>query len=245
MEIYLLNDNVFCIRSFNFSMKMIYFSDIGDSGEEFILNQDNETQDDDGDKEELVDDHSNSEPVVEDKEQPIVDDDHVGRDQSMSKESDLLEGISEEEFELTDEDVDKDNAKLKVADALGVDWSQLITPKGDNSSNRAENVQSFRNQWTPEAIFSKIGLPKSLMRPGHYEQILERLNKDKKGEDEEHIKMHHPIAAIHAFHHDKLEKSKADSLRRKPALSARSDLQQRRKLLGLTELQNPIELNIY
>ena len=29
-------------------MKMIYFSDIGDSGEEFILNQDNETQDDDG-----------------------------------------------------------------------------------------------------------------------------------------------------------------------------------------------------
>jgi hypothetical protein len=132
-----------------------------------------------------------------------------------------------------------------VADALGVDWSQLITPKGDNSSNRAKNVQSFRNQWTPEAIFSKIGLPKSLMRPGHYEQILERLNKDKKSEDEEHIKMHHPIAAIHAFHHDKLEKSKADSLRRKPALSARSDLQQRRKLLGLTELQNPIELNIY
>ena len=86
-------------------MKMIYFSDIGDSGEEFILNQDNETQDDDGDKEELVDDHSNSEPVVEDKEQPIVDDDHVGQDQSMSKESDLLEGIS-------DEDVDKDNAKI-------------------------------------------------------------------------------------------------------------------------------------
>ena len=39
-------------------MKMIYFSDIGDSGEEFILNQDNETQDDDGDKEELVDDHN-------------------------------------------------------------------------------------------------------------------------------------------------------------------------------------------
>ena len=211
------------------------------------MNQENETQDDDDGDKDLDDDHNNSE-TVEDKEQNVVDDHHDVRrrdDHSMSKESDLLEGISEEEFELSDEDnVEKDD-KLKVADALGVDWSQLITPKGDNSSNRAENVQSFRNQWTPEAIFSKIGLPKSLMRPGHYEQILERLNKDKKGEDEEHIKMHHPIAAIHAFHHDKLEKSKADSLRRKPALSARSDLQQRRKLLGLTELQNPIELNIY
>ena len=215
----------------------LVFSDIGDSGEEFILNQGNETQDDDGDKD--LDCDNNSE-TAEDKEQNVDD----RRDHSMSKESDLLEGISEEEFELSDEDVEKDD-KLKVADALGVDWSQLITPKDDNTT-REKNVQrSFRNQWTPEAIFSKIGLPKSLMRPGHYEQILERLNKDKKGEDEEHIKMHHPIAAIHAFHHDKLEKSKADSLRRKPALSARSDLQQRRKLLGLTELQNPIELNIY
>ena len=54
-------------------------------------------------------------PVVKDKEQPIVNDDHVWRDQSMSEESDLLlEGNSEEEFELSDEDLDKDNAKLKV-----------------------------------------------------------------------------------------------------------------------------------
>ena len=209
------------------------------------MNQENETQDgDDGDKD-LDDDCQNNSETVEDKEQNV--DEHRGRrdDHSMSKESDLLEGISEEEFELSDEDVEKDD-KLKVADALGVDWSQLITPKDDNTT-REKNVQrSFRKQWTPEAIFSRIGLPKSLMRPGHYEQVLERLNKNKKGEEvEKRIKMYHPVAAIHAFHHDKLEKAKADSLRRKPALSARSDLQQRRKLLGLTELQNPIELNIY
>ena len=213
------------------------------------MNQENETQDDDDGDKDLDDDHNNSE-TVEDKEQNVVDDHHDVRrrdDHSMSKESDLLEGISEEEFELSDEDnVEKDD-KLKVADALGVDWSQLINNKKDDGTTISENVlqKSFRNQWTPEAIFSRIGLPKSLMRPGHYEQVLERLNKNIKVEEKQHIKMHHPIAAIHAFHHDKLEKAKADNLRRKPALSARSDLQQRRKLLGLTELQNPIELNIY
>ena len=44
---------------------------------------------------------------------------------SKMKESDLLEGISEEELDVSDDEKDK----VKVADALGVDWSQLITPK--------------------------------------------------------------------------------------------------------------------
>ena len=68
------------------------FSDIGDSGEEFILNQENEAQDDDGDKDLDDDCHNNSE-TVEDKEQNV--DENRGRrdDHSMSKESDLLEGL--------------------------------------------------------------------------------------------------------------------------------------------------------
>ena len=57
---------------------------------------------------------------------------------SKMKESDLLEGISEEELDVSDDEKDK----VKVADALGVDWSQLITPK-EVKENKVAGKEQF------------------------------------------------------------------------------------------------------
>ena len=81
--------------------------------------------------------------------------------------------------------------KVKVADALGVDWSQLITPKEVKEHKEAG---SFRKQWSPGAIFSRIGLPKTLLKPGLYEDIIKKLND--KGDE---VDILHPIAFVHAF----------------------------------------------
>ena len=205
------------------------FSDIGDSGEEF-LNQEN-------DKKEDVQDSEDETQHIDEKDGLKEQDD--SNDQANSKESDLLEGISEEEFELSDEEQKEE--KVKLADALGVDWSALQSFKTKELSR--EIPRSFRNKWTPAAIFSRIGLPKSLMKPGHYDKVLEEINKDRS--DDEKIQMCHPIAAIHAFYTSEKERERLDSLKRKPALSARSDLQNRRKLLGLPTLIGPIKMNIY
>ena len=103
------------------------FSDIGDSGEEF-LNQENENA-----AEEDADAHSQtleneSESVaaattlLDEKDQGSLQkdlDESNGEQPDVSKDNDLLEGISEEEFELSDDE--HKNSKVKVADALGVD----------------------------------------------------------------------------------------------------------------------------
>merc|ERR1712223_1511867 len=114
---------------------------------------------------------------------------------SKMKESDLLEGISEEELDVSDDEKDK----VKDADALGVDWSQLITPKEVKESKVAAG--SLRKQWTPGAIFSRIGLPKSLLKPGLYDEIIEKLNKE--GDPVEILP---PVAFVHCYKKNQLEK---------------------------------------
>ena len=109
------------------------------------------------------------------------------------KESDLLEGISEEELDVSDDEKDK----VKVADALGVDWSQLITPK-EVKENKVAG--SFRKQWTPGAIFSRIGLPKRLLKPGQYDEIIEKLN-----EQGDEVEILHPVAFVHQYKKSQLE----------------------------------------
>ena len=115
---------------------------------------------------------------------------------SKIKESDLLEGISEEELDVSDDEKDK----VKVADALGVDWSQLITPKEVKESKVAAG--SLRKQWTPGAIFSRIGLPKSLLKPGLYEEIVENLNKQG-----DNVDILNPVALVHCFKRDQMAKT--------------------------------------
>ena len=223
------------------------FSDIGDSGEEF-LNQENENADEDAD--------SQSQPLENESESAAAAttsfdekdhgssslqkdlDESNGEQPDVSRDNDLLEGISEEEFELSDDE--HKVSKVKVADALGVDWSQLITPK-EAKPKDVNTKRSFRDKWTPAAIFSRIGLPKSYMRPGHYEEVLQDINKNLE-EGQEKVEMLHPIAAIHAYYK---RKQSTVCEERKPALTARADLDLRRKLRGLPPIHQKIEMNIY
>ena len=146
------------------------------------------------------------------------------------KESDLLEGISEEELDVSDEDKDQ---KVKIADALGVDWSQLITPKEKREAN-VSDPGSFRKQWTPAAIFSRIGLPKNLLRPGQFEEVIEKVN----GQGNGKLEILDPNPGIHCYlMEQKKLTERPDTKLCKPALSARTDQAFRRKLLGLPPLQ--------
>ena len=114
------------------------------------------------------------------------------------KESDLLEGISEEELDVSDDEKDK----VKVADALGVDWSTLITPKETKNN---EIAGSFRKQWTPGAIFSRIGLPKRLLKPGQYDDIIKKLH-----DQGDKVDILHPVAFVHQYKKSQLEKQSAE-----------------------------------
>ena len=79
------------------------------------------------------------------------------------------------------------------------------------------------------------------MRPGHYEEVLQDINKNLE-EGQEKVEMLHPIAAIHAYYKRK-QSTECDE--RKPALTARADLDLRRKLRGLPPIHQKIEMNIY
>ena len=65
---------------------------------------------------------------------------------------------------------------------------------------------SFRKQWTPGAIFSRIGLPKSLLKPGLYDEIIEKLNKE--GDP---VEILHPVAFVHCYKKNQLEKQAQDA----------------------------------
>lgn len=161
------------------------FSDIGESDEE-ILNQGNNGE-------------QIAEPAPEDEnESPAEDIGHNESSDSKVKESDLLEGISEEELDISDEEKEE---KVKVADALGVDWSQLITPK---EVKEDKGPSSFRKQWTPGAIFARIGIPKSFLEPGLYEQVIQKLK-----DEGDPVEILHPIAFVHAYRQEQLEKESA------------------------------------
>merc|ERR1712226_360527 len=107
-----------------------------------------------------------------------------------SKHDGLLEGISDEElYDVSDEENgDKNSQKgqsAKLADALGVDWSQLseLKQKQKNLSNEEnetdeKQVQAEirRKRWTPIAIFNRIGIPKSFLSEEFYQSFVKQLN---------------------------------------------------------------------
>lgn len=167
------------------------FSEIGESDEE-IFNQHNEEED----VEEEVVDKEESEQQLEENVSTTHD---ASFNKDKLKESDLLEGISEEELDLSDEEKDQ---KVKIADALGVDWSQLITPK-ENKKSQSDEPGTFRKQWTPAAIFSRIGLPKSLLGSEEYEAVIKEVNEQGHGT----IEILHPIPTVHCY---LLQKKKQD-----------------------------------
>lgn len=163
------------------------FSDIGESDEE-ILNQEPSTA--------TIEEDPKSEPEAAIQESK-KDSEHES-DQEMKENEDLLEGISEEELDVSDDDKED---KVKVADALGVDWSQLITPKAtenqESKANDEKSASSFRKYWSPSAIISRMGLPTSILKPEFCQEIMADLN-EKQSENEEKLDILHPIALIHA-----------------------------------------------
>ena len=188
------------------------FSEIGESDEDFIQNKEEVEKED---EKELVEENVSAHDMSEDK----------------LKESDLLEGISEEELDVSDEDKDQ---KVKIADALGVDWSQLISQPKEKKDANVSDPGSFRKQWTPAAIFSRIGLPKNLLRPGQFEKVIQKVNEQGNGK----LEILDPNPEIHCYLMRQRETArKPNSKLCQPALSARTDQEFRRKLLGLPPKQ--------
>ena len=116
-----------------------------------------------------------------------------------SKHDGLLEGISDEDLDdVSDEESgDRKGQSAKLADALGVDWNQLVELKqkqktlgGEEGHNQESNneandkqAQSLarKKRWTPIAIFNRIGLPKSYLSDSFYNSFVQKLNDNAQG----------------------------------------------------------------
>ena len=180
------------------------FSEIGESDEE-IFNQHNEER-----EEEEEEDMEKEEREELEENVPTTQDTSFNEDKL--KESDLLEGISEEELDVSDEEKDQ---KVKIADALGVDWSQLITPK-ESEKSQSDEPGTFRKQWTPAAIFSRIGLPKSLLGSEEYEAVIKEVNEQGQGT----VEILHPIPTVHCYLFEKKKQDEKNLQRKRTALCA-------------------------
>lgn len=89
--------------------------------------------------------------------------------------NDLLEGISDEDLALSDEDEIK--TKAKIADALGADWSELMS----KPEEKAPVSTSLREKWSLLSIVKSVGISKDLLGPEKYAKFLEKVNKDVPG----------------------------------------------------------------
>lgn len=116
----------------------------------------------------------------------------------------LLEGISDEDLDdvSDEENAEKNGQKgqsAKLADALGVDWSQLVElqqkqkRQGNDGECMQENVnetdekqlqaEARRKRWTPIAIFNRIGLPRSFLSDTFYNSFIKKLNNTAQGKN--------------------------------------------------------------
>ena len=135
--------------------------------------------------------------------------DHYSNDLSeklqkrSNKHDGLLEGISDEDLDdVSDEENGERNGQsAKLADALGVDWSQLVElqqkhkdeENNENSTNATEHdmnekdahVKARRKYWTPIAIFNRIGLPRSFLSDSFYNNFVKELNDNAQGKTSE------------------------------------------------------------
>ena len=129
----------------------------------------------------------------------------------------LLEGISDEDLDdVSDEDNgEKNGQSAKLADALGVDWSQLVelqqkhkdeesnedsAKSSEHDANEKEaQAKARRKYWTPIAIFNRIGLPRSLLSDSFYNKFVKDLNDNAQGKTtiqyEEFVKLPSVLAS--------------------------------------------------
>lgn len=151
-------------------------SDFGESDEDILNKDDTNFSDDEkteGERDKDVPSRSSSRKSShENAESEEV--------KSAKKDSDLLEGISDEDLDVSDEE-DAKLTKAKVADVLGVDWSQMLQPCSTEVKVRSEKG-SLADHWSPLSIFKRIGVSKTLLgSEEEYQKFLNNLNQDVSG----------------------------------------------------------------
>ena len=129
------------------------FSDFGDSDED-LLNKD-------------------IAPDPADHDNPPAED--VADEVDEAKKSEL-EGISDEDFANSDEE--DSTKKARFEDALGVDWSQLCNMQKQQKDD--VKFKSRRSQWTPVAIFNRLGLSKKYLGD-QYDAIVKMIEDSAQG----------------------------------------------------------------
>jgi len=145
----------------------------------------------------------------------------------------LGEGGDEDKMEGDDKGPEIGRENEKIADLLGVDWSQLMEQQ-DNRTSVQTGVA--RRNWTAPQIFRRIGLSKRYLGEETYNKILDQINKDLP--EDEKVKLLDPVPGIHVAKQMEFEEDQAlnfASVCSKPlALSAAMDMRMRRHLNGVT-----------
>lgn len=191
------------------------FSDFGDSDDE-ILNQE-ETDSREGG--EVRDGDSRPDSRLSQQERKRKDGE-VAELEDMDTEEATSTSVNETEETI------QSNAKL--ADALGADWSQLM-PKEKPPVAEAGDA---RKRWSLAEIIKRTGLSKAFLGEEEYNRTLEKLNANLP--EDEKIVLLDPVAGLHVAKRRRIaEREKLMDLGGVRALSARADMNIRRKLNGI------------
>lgn len=92
-------------------------------------------------------------------------------------ETDLLEGISDEDLDVSDDDETK-SAKAKMVDALDVDWSKLMVKQ---EAERPRVKGSLKKRYSTLSMLKRVGLSKNLMGEEAYNKFVEEANEGAEG----------------------------------------------------------------
>ena len=151
------------------------FSDFGETDDELLLNNyDEETEagevheEDEGDQSRATSSRSFS------KDEEVKT--------TTLKKDDLLEGISDEDLSVSDDDAQEEDKlkKAKMADALGVDWSRLMK-KGHEDEGEKVKSTTLMEKWSLKNVIRTFGLATSFLSPA---ELKETLNGADLGDDD-------------------------------------------------------------
>ena len=128
------------------------------------------------------------------------------------------------------EETIKSNAKL--ADALGADWSQLI-PK---EKPQLVETGDARKRWSVAEIVRRVGLSKKFLGEEAYHKTLEKINANLPASEK--VVLLDPVAGLHCAKRARLAEQETllTDLGGCRALSARADINMRRKLNGIRSI---------
>lgn len=216
------------------------FSDFGESDDELLSkevalpeNDDNEKEEGEAVEEELEEgEERKEEGEAEDDDEEEEGEANSSRSSSRSnndnmerkrKSDGLLEGISDEDLEaISEEDEEKEakSTKAKMADALGVDWSQMLAV---NNEEKSETVKS--DKWSPAAMLNKLGLAKTFLSEKAYKKIVQSVNESVEDENKK-FNPSHDVALVDVSRRKRVEERKilfAQMGRQTTALTTRKD----------------------